>query len=146
MRRILSLLICALVLTALVPMFAQGQQGFSIIVNANNQVNGISKSDANKMFLRKTKKWDNGETVEPVDLPADATVRARFSDTVLGRDVNAIKSYWQRQIFSGRSTPPPERDSEAEVIDFVRNNAGAIGYVSAGASLPSGVKRITLLD
>jgi hypothetical protein len=42
-----------------------------------------------------------------------------------------VKSYWQQMVFSGRSVPPPEMDSEDQVVAFVLKNRGAVGYVSA---------------
>ena len=49
--------------------------------------------------------------------------------------MSAVANYWQRQIFSGRGTPPPIKESDAEVIAFVAANPGAIGYVSADAEV-----------
>ena len=49
--------------------------------------------------------------------------------------VAAVKLYWQQAVFSGRDVPPPELDSEQEVVRFVLRNPGAIGYVSDGADI-----------
>ena len=76
----------------------------------------------------------------PVDLSANSPVREAFSLAIHERDVNAVKSYWQRQIFSGRGVPPPEKASDSEVLAFVRANPGAVGYVSSGTAVGSGVK------
>jgi hypothetical protein len=65
---------------------------------------------------------------------------------VLSKSVSSIKAYWQQQIFSGRDVPPPEKQSEAEVLEFVRSNATAIGYVSPVAVLPRGVRVLTVTD
>jgi ABC-type phosphate transport system substrate-binding protein len=40
--------------------------------------------------------------------------------------------------------PPPVRPSDSAVLDFVRATPGGIGYVSASASLPSGVKALAV--
>jgi hypothetical protein len=42
-----------------------------------------------------------------------------------------VKSYWQQLIFSGRGVPPPELDTEEEVIRYVGRHPGALGYVSS---------------
>ena len=83
--------------------------------------------------------------VQPVDQAGDRSVRRSFSESVHGKSVAAVKSYWQTMIFSGRSTPPPELDTDGQVLQYLRDNTGGIGYVSAGASTGSGVKvlRIT---
>jgi hypothetical protein len=51
-----------------------------------------------------------------------------------------VKSFWQRQIFSGSGVPPQERASDEEVLDFVRANPGAVGYVSSDTPNGAGVK------
>jgi hypothetical protein len=58
--------------------------------------------------------------------------------------VSAVESYWQQAIFSGRSVPPLEKASDAEVLAFVRANPGAVGYVSGGADLGASVKELTV--
>jgi hypothetical protein len=50
-----------------------------------------------------------------------------------------VRSYWQQLIFSGRDVPPPELDSDADVVKYVSKHAGAIGYVSGNGDL-AGVK------
>jgi hypothetical protein len=62
-------------------------------------------------------------------------VRRRFSDEVLHRSVSEVKSYWQQRIFSGRDVPPPELDTDDQVVTYVLRHAGAVGYVSAEAAL-----------
>ena len=48
-------------------------------------------------------------------------------------------------IFSGKGIPPPEKASDAEIVTFVRDTPGAIGYVAPGADL-SGVKVVAIVD
>jgi len=130
------------ILTALVwtlPAVASGQ-GFKVVVNEANPSEAISKRQLESMFMKKMGTWSNGLPVIPVDQTASSSTRHGFSKVIFGRDTNAIKSYWQRQIFSGRGVPPPEKASDDEVLAFVRVNSGAIGYVSSNADIGSGVK------
>jgi len=116
---------------------------FKVIVNSQLNVTSLTKKEVSRLFLKKVKSWDNDVKVMPVDLPIDAPARESFSKVVLGKDPGAVKAYWQQRVFSGRDVPPPERDSDASVAEFVRNNPGAIGYVSANANV-SGVTVITV--
>ena len=84
--------------------------------------------------------------MEPADQAADSSVRSAFSMKVHGKSVGAVKSFWQRQFFSGRATPPPELSSDEEILSFVRSHPGAIGYVDAGVQVGSGVKAVRLSD
>jgi ABC-type phosphate transport system substrate-binding protein len=123
---------------------AQTEGGFRVIVNSANPVTDLSRSELQRLFLRKTQVWKEGGTVQPLDLGESSDVRQRFSKRVLGKDVAAIKGYWQQLIFTGRGVPPVEKASEAEVIALVAANRYAIGYVSAGAELASGVKVVSI--
>ncbi|MDD5222976.1 MAG: substrate-binding domain-containing protein [bacterium] len=120
-------------------LFAEEGAAFKIIVNADNSVSSLSKDAVSKYFLKKITQWDGQTAIQPVDLPAGSSVRERFSRVIHDKTVSAIKNYWQQQIFSGRSSPPPEKSSDSEVIAYVKANPGAIGYVSGGADT-SGVK------
>ena len=117
-------------------------QEFQVVVNAANPISEISKSDASRIFQKKTQKFANGQEASPVDLSKDSPVREQFSKGVHGRSVGAISAYWQQQIFSGRGVPPEEKGSDSAVLDFVRSTPGAIGYVAADASLGEGVKAV----
>jgi ABC-type phosphate transport system substrate-binding protein len=88
-------------------------------------------------------RWkSDGLAIEPVDqVPASAS-RARFSETILHRNVAAMQAFWQQQIFSGRDVPPVEKSNDEAVIAFVREHPGAIGYVSPDSAL-DGVRTVS---
>ena len=115
------------------------QPGYVVIVNAACPVVSLPADEVARMFLHKTTLWPNGARVVAVDLPEDSPVRDSFSRTIHRRGVAAIKSYWQKMIFSGRDVPPAEK-SGAEVLQLVRSDAGAIGYVAAGTPLGEGIR------
>lgn len=118
-------------------------QSFKVIVNQSNTVSSLTAKEISHYFLKKETKWTNGDAVVPVDLSAKSGVREDFSNNIHGKSVSAIKSYWQQYVFAGKGTPPIEKNTDAEVVDFVKRNAGAIGYVSANADV-SGVKVLTV--
>ena len=108
---------------------------FKIIINKSNTVSSLTKKEISRLFLKKNTRWDNGHKVLPADQKADSSVRESFSKAIHGKGVSAIKSYWQRMIFSGRAIPPPEKSSDKEVLTYVMENTDAIGYVSASTKL-----------
>ena len=57
-----------------------------------------------------------------------------------------MKSYWQKMIFSGRATPPAELSTDTQVLELIRTNPDAVGYVSESATIPAGVKVLTVQD
>jgi ABC-type phosphate transport system substrate-binding protein len=108
---------------------------FVVVVHPSNPVKHATRADLAGIFLKKTTRWDDGETIRPVDQPAAAGVRRRFSEDVLQRSVAAVRRYWQQRIFSGRDLPPPEIQPEEAVISYVLQHRGAVAYVSSSAPL-----------
>jgi hypothetical protein len=120
----------------------EGAAGFKVIVNASNPIGGIPVGELSHLFMKRVTRWASGATVVPVDLPASAPVRERFSREVHGKPVVAVEAFWTRQIYSGQDVPPLIKSTEKDVVSFVRDNAGAIGYVSEDLPLEGGVKAI----
>jgi len=120
------------------------QSGYQVVVHASNPASSINKADLAKLLLKKTKEWSSGLKVLPVDQASSRSVRETFSRNVHGKSVSAVKSYWQKLIFTGRETPPVDLASDSQVLQYVRDHSGAIGYVSSGATVGSGVKVIRI--
>ena len=120
-------------------------QVYKVIINESNSTGSLSRKEASDYFLKKKTKWADGKTVMPIDLKASSPSRTAFSKEVHKKSVNAVKTYWQQSVFAGKATPPSVKNSDKEVIDYIKEHAGAIGYVSASSDL-SGVKVITISD
>lgn len=131
----------AVVVAFATPARAETPAGVRVIVGADSHESKLDRRTVAELFLKKRTRWDDDHAVLPVDLKQDSRVREKFSKDVLGRDVSSVRRYWAQLVFSGRGVPPPELESEAEVVKYVASHAGAIGYVSASAKL-DGVKAI----
>jgi hypothetical protein len=83
--------------------------------------------------------------VVPVDQSAKSVVRAAFSQDVLGLSVDAVQTHWTKSIHAGGSLPPVTA-SEEDVLRMVAKEKRMMGYVSAEAELPEGVKAIEIRD
>jgi ABC-type phosphate transport system substrate-binding protein len=118
---------------------------YRIIVNGANPASELNVQDVARLFLKTVRRWDSGAAVQPVDQTLTSPVRQTFTREVLGQTSGQLQEYWLRQTFSGRDVPPPVRASDGAVVDYVRATEGAIGYVTAGATLPSGVKAVTVV-
>lgn len=125
---------------------AQSSASYRVVVNSSSSVSSLTMARLSELFLKKVTRWDKDTEVLPVDQPARSPVREDFSQEVHGRPVRAIRSYWQSELFAGRTIPPPELASEDDILTYVRSNPGAIGYVSKGAALGDGVKAVTVTD
>jgi ABC-type phosphate transport system substrate-binding protein len=134
----LVILICSVLL-------ARQDLSFKIVVNKINPVTKMTRDELSNIFLKKNPRWQNGEKMMPVDLVSTNPLREIFSQRVHQKSVSAVKIYWQKKIYSGTGLPPAERKNDAEVLAYIRNHSGAIGYVSVKADLDS-VKEVQLTD
>jgi ABC-type phosphate transport system substrate-binding protein len=114
---------------------AAATPAFRVIVNETNPITSVDRKTLADVFLKKVTRWAGGEVIRPVDLRPESAARAAFTEEILRRTVFAVKSYWQQLVFSGREVPPPEVDSDEQVIKFVLRSPGAVGYVSGDAHL-----------
>ena len=137
--RTLPALLCCLALGAPV---AAAADDFKVVVHPDNPVSHLSSAQVSRLFLKKTLRWPEGRPVLPVE-PASARLRERFAQAIHEKSLNAVKSYWNQVIFSGRDVPPLEKPDDAGVVAFVRAEPGAIGYVSPGADT-TGLKILLL--
>jgi ABC-type phosphate transport system substrate-binding protein len=116
--------------------------GFKVIVNAEQRSEKLSKDDVSRIFLKKLTRWSDGTEIRVVQPKGDTAVRAAFDPAVHDRSPAAIRTYWAQMVFSGRDVPPVEKANDEAIVDFVRQNRGAIGVVSEGAALAGGVKGV----
>jgi ABC-type phosphate transport system substrate-binding protein len=119
------------------------QAAYRIIVHPKNPVTTVDRRFLEDAFLKRAVRWPDDKPIRPVDLTSKSDVRSGFSKDVLNRSIAAVKAYWQQRIFSGTDIPPPEFDSDEQVVAYVLKHEGAVGYVSGAASL-GGVKALSV--
>lgn len=125
---------------------AEETVGFQVVVHSSNSTEAVTKAQLSRIFLKKTAGWPQGPRSQPVDQDSKSPVRASFTTAVHGKSVTSIELFWQRQIYSGRSFPPPELSSDQEVLEYVRDTPGAVGYVSSEARLKGDVKVLEITE
>jgi ABC-type phosphate transport system substrate-binding protein len=136
-------LILSIILLVFIGLVSINAQSYKVIVNASNSTTSISQSDIADYFLKKKTKWSSGATVLPIDQVTKSSTRAGFCKELMKKSVSQVQAYWQQAVFAGKGTPPRELNSDEDVVNFVKNNPGAIGYVSGSANT-SGVKVVTV--
>jgi ABC-type phosphate transport system substrate-binding protein len=132
------------VLLGAIPALAQQPQ-FKLVVNRSNDLRSLPADAVSDYFMKKKTTWPDGSPVKPVDLSVESKARQAFSKAVLDKQPSAVRMFWQRQVFSGRVTPPPEVATELVLLAYIGENPGAIGYVSADAPIGPGVKVVDVV-
>jgi ABC-type phosphate transport system substrate-binding protein len=138
-RRALALLgVLALGLWA--PGSEAGPNDLLVIVNAQNPVKVLTASQLRPIFQTTKRKWENGELVEPVNLPEKSLPRQTFDKAVLGFDPETSLRYWIDRKVRGEARPPKKLTTPAAVVAHVSGTPGGIGYVPAEGTLSSSVR------
>jgi ABC-type phosphate transport system substrate-binding protein len=121
---------------------------FVVIVNASVIGTNVRRADLAAVFLKKSLRWGDGSPASPVDQSSTSPVRRGFSETVLQMPVMAVVQYWGRQLASPAASVrlPAVKESDEDVLVYVSKTSGAVGYVSTGTALPTGVKAVTIIE
>jgi ABC-type phosphate transport system substrate-binding protein len=144
MRRAEAVLAAVLLLTLATP--SRAADPFVVIVNPSVAGKAVHRQDLVALFLKRAR-WGDRSLARPVDQSGTSPVRRTFSESVLGMPVAEVLQYWQKAMFGTPPLRPPlVRTSDAEVVSFVASTEGAVGYVSAAATLPPSVKRLEIID
>ncbi len=135
-----TLFVLCLALGTVPPVLAGDAPEFRVITHASRPEASVTHEFLADAFLKNVTRWPGDEAIRPVDQRADSAVRRHFSDGVLRRSVQAVKTYWQQRIFSGRGVPPPELESDEAVVHYVEAHPGALGYISG--NVPAGKAKV----
>jgi ABC-type phosphate transport system substrate-binding protein len=143
--RRLFVILPVLLIPAMSPRAAVGADASAVRVIVNPQVRGsqMTRTALTQIFLKQAARWGDGSPAQPVDQSLKSPVRTVFSNRLLGQPVMEVQIYWQRRMAQGL-TPPPVRTSDEEVVTFVAQTPGAIGYVSSSTTLPDSVKAVEI--
>jgi ABC-type phosphate transport system substrate-binding protein len=119
---------------------------FQLVAHPSVEGSKIPRSLVAQIYRKDVVRWGNQVHILPVDQSSVAAVREAFTREVLGLSLGEVQDFWNRRLATDRQLPPVTRGSDEEVLAYVADNEGAIGYVSAGAELPAGIKALTLTD
>ncbi len=117
----------------------------AVIVHADNPVQSLTTRQTAELYLGRVRTFDTGEYALVIDQGRDDPLRGRFFKDVSGMSIGQVTAYWSRLQFTGQVQPPRSLEGDAAVLDFVRRNPKAIGYVSAVPALEAKVKTVLVL-
>lgn len=115
-----------------------------VIVNAENEINDISRKDVKRIYFGKTNYWRDGEIILKATLKKGSEIQDFWLSSVLEVTTREYQQIWLKNIFTGKADPPESFATVKKLIEFVSENPEAIGFVSAADSLPASVRTITV--
>jgi ABC-type phosphate transport system substrate-binding protein len=100
-----------------------------VIVSSQSPVRTLAQKDVLALYTGRTRTVPGGDAATPIDQDRNGPVRADFYQALTGMDIARINSYWARLHFTGQVQPPQAVGDDGAVIQRVRTDPGAVGYV-----------------
>ncbi len=100
-----------------------------VVVNARSSIPRLSKDEVINIFLGRYRGLPTGGVAIPIDQPESGSLRAEFYRRLVNKELNEINAYWSRLIFSGKTSPPKQAASTAEVLLMLSASSGGITYI-----------------
>ncbi|MEJ6080578.1 hypothetical protein MT391_18920 [Vibrio sp. 1-Bac 57] len=133
-----GLIITSLILILFVS--APAQSELVVIGNSKTVFSELNTRIISRIYTGKVIEIE-GVSVIPVNSTQTTSLRNRFLEKYLSQDENEYSAYWTVRRFIGKGTPPKEFASVTDIITYVAETPGAIGYIDTDLiSLPSSVK------
>jgi hypothetical protein len=126
MRTLIRHLLIAATAAFVTPVHAD----FYLVVQTGNPQRALTQKEAVDMFMGRSRSFGNGDFALVFDLPRDNPRRAAFYLALTGMSPAQVNSYWARLMFSGQSMPPQPLPDETAMIDIVKRNPSALGWLS----------------
>jgi len=109
-----------------------------VIANSSINVSQITPDDLKRVFLVTKTTLADGSHVVPVHLKHGSAYSA-FLRRYMGKSASGLENYYRSLAFTGKGAIPKMLKTDADVVAYVKQTKGAIGYVSAAADT-EGVK------
>jgi phosphate transport system substrate-binding protein len=116
-----------------IPTAAPGaEQSLAIIVNQSNPVENFSMAELRKIFLGERSHWPNGRRITLVMMDPAQPERKVILREIYGMNEKDVSQHFIQGVFTGAVFVSPKTlGTPAEVLKFVFNVPGAIGYLRA---------------
>lgn len=112
--------------------FCMAEGPIIVVANTQDKTITLSRHEVRNLFMGGAL----GHDFKAVALPLENHTRILFNTKVVGLTESRIQSYWAQMRFTGRKKAPQEVNNEQLMLEYLKNNAGAVGYLPAGISIP----------
>lgn len=110
--------------------FAHGSEAIYVVVSAQSSVRTLTQKQVLAVYTGRTRTLPNGELALPVDQQHEGSARIDFYQALTGMDIARINSYWARLHFTGQVQPPQSVGDDQAVLQRLRRDPQAIGYLT----------------
>ena len=106
---------------------AKAEAQILVIANSSVKVSEVSKSDLVDVFTGASASL-KGNHKTPV-LLIESVHHELFLRQYIAKSDGPFRYGWKSLVFAGQAALPKSLPNDAAVVDFVKNNQGAIGYI-----------------
>jgi ABC-type phosphate transport system substrate-binding protein len=108
------------------------EDALAIVVNRSNPVESLSFQELRKIFLEDQDHWSNGRRITVLMLDHGKVERQVVLNQIYKMDEQDFSKYFVHRMFTGEVQAAPKvLASSTEMLTFVFNVPGAIGYLKA---------------
>ncbi len=120
--------ICVLCLSVFLLTSIAAQAELLIITNKSVAQSSLSKQDIKDIFLGNKQYWTDKSKIS-FAVVGEGDVANSFFKTYLGMSTAQYNGLWSEKLYTGGKTLPKRFKSSKQVIDFISQTAGAIGFI-----------------
>lgn len=105
-----------------------------IICNKDVPVDELSRDEVKKIFLGLTTEWNSQLGAKFILRIKNSPLHKQFLKKYIRKSAAQYSMYWKKRLFMGAGAAPKSLKSEADLIEYVANTKGAIGYASQASN------------
>lgn len=107
----------------------------AIIVSSDSAIKLSSERDIARIYLGKSNKL-SGVKVNVIAQDSKLDIVEEFSQNILNMSSNKAQAQWAKLIFTGKRNPPATFNNDEQVIEAVKYDSNAIGYIDIQSVTP----------
>lgn len=126
---------------------ASSVEDVTIIVNKNNPIAQMKKIDLKNIYLGITRNFPikDGSVAKVIDYKSENDFAMKFHQDITNKNRDELRKHWAEMVFTGKSKEPIFLTDDQAVIEMVKNDEDAIGYVHSSVAMNTvGVKKINI--
>lgn len=136
MKKSIFIFTWALAAMAFAPTHSTQTLEVVVIVNGSNPTEKLFPTEVRNYWMRRGtfKSWSSLKTtVLPVDRKGKSPEKATFYSKIVALNEADVEAYFAAKQYQNAETPPVKFASDKDIISYVAENRGAIGFVNASS-------------
>jgi len=100
-----------------------------LIILASDNIESISLDTISNLYAFRQKLMPNSQRAQLTSLPLNSADTIGFTQKFFNYYPYQLKRIWDQAIFSGKARRPKQFDNTDDLLDFIKSNNNAIGYL-----------------